>query len=186
MSRAQSSASASALLARDLGFALRRQAPDHRVEQIGHSPTVGGADGVRLFPAEGVELRGFEFALVVVGLVGGNQHRRLGRAQQVGGLDVRGRQAGDRVDHQDDQIGLVDCQSRLLLDLLLDGVAGMDLQAAGVDDDEAPAVPLGVAVHAVACGACAILDDGGAVADDSVEKGALADVRTADNGNDGK
>ena len=60
------------------------------------------------------------------------------------------------------------------------GVAGRDLEAAGVHDDEPPAVPLGVAVHPVAGRPGPVLDDGGArVAHDPVEQRALADVRAA-------
>ena len=144
------------------------------------------ADRMCLLPAEGVELRGFELALVVVGLVGSHQNRGLCRPKEVGRFQVRRCQACDRVDHQDDDIGLADGQSCLLLDLLFDRVAGTNLQAAGIDHDEAATVPVGVAVDTVACRPGSIFDDGGPVADDSIEQRALADVRTADHGNDGE
>ncbi len=88
------------------------------------------------------------------------------------------------IDHEHDQVGLGDCQSRLILDLLLDRVAGADLEAAGVDHDEATPVPLRVAVDSIASGAGAILHDRGPVADDPVEQGAFADVGAADYGHD--
>jgi len=71
-----------------------------------------------------------------------------------------------------------------LLNLLLDRVARLDLEPARVDRDEAPAVPLGIAVDAVAGGSGAVFHDGGPVADHAVEQGALTDVRTTDHGDD--
>jgi hypothetical protein len=61
-------------------------------------------------------------------------------------------------------------------------VGGGDLQAGGVDQDEVVAVPIRVAVKAIARGARKIFDDRAALADQAVEQGRLADVRTADNG----
>ena len=66
---------------------------------------------------------------------------------------------GHRVDDEQDDVGLGDRQAGLLLDARLDRVVGVELEAAGVDDDEAPAVPLGVAVEAVAGRPRAVLDD---------------------------
>src|ERR1035437_8195584 len=77
-------------------------------------------------------------------------------------------------------------QASLVLDLLFDWIAWMDLQTAGVDHDEAAAVPVRIAVDSVAGGARAILDDGRAMADDPIEKSALADVWAPDDSNDGK
>ena len=55
---------------------LGRQRPDDHVQQVGHAPSVQRADGVGLLPAQGVELGRLELALLVVGLVGGHDHRR--------------------------------------------------------------------------------------------------------------
>ncbi len=173
-----------AALSDDFGLALRRQRPDDRIEQIRDAAAVGRADRIRLLPAQGVELGGFQLELVVVGLVGGDEDRSLGRSKDVRGFVVRGGHSDDRVGHEDDDVRLGDGQSGLLLDSLLDGIAGMDLEAARVHDDEAAAVPLAVAVDAVAGRAGAVLHDGGAAADYAVEQGALADVRTADDGDD--
>ena len=65
----------------------------------------------------------------------------------------------DRIDDEDDDVGLGDRQPGLLLDARLDRVVRVDLEAAGVDDDEPPAVPLGVAVEAVTGRPGAVLDD---------------------------
>ena len=67
----------------------------------------------------------------------------------------------------------------------LDRIVGVDLEPAGVDDDEPPAVPLGVAVQPVAGRPGAVLDDRRALAEEPVEERALADVRSADDGDDG-
>ena len=147
-------------LARELALALGRQRPDDRVEQVAGAAAVRRRDRVGLVPAEGVELGALELALLVVGLVDRDDDRRLRPAQDVRGLLVRRRQPDDRVDDEDDDVGLGDREAGLVLDARLDGVVGVELEAAGVDEDEPPAVPLGVAVEAVAGRAGAVLDDG--------------------------
>ena len=62
--------------------------------------------------------------------------------------------------------------------------SGLELETAGVDDDEAPAVPLGVAVQPVARRPRPVLDDRRALAEEPVEERALADVRAPDDGDD--
>ena len=171
-----------AALSFDLLGALRRKHPDNRVQEIGHAASVCGADRICLFPAKGVELGCLELSLLVVGLVGSHEHGRLCRPEQIGSLDVGRRHAADGIDHKDDDVRLSDRDPGLLLDLFLDRIARLDLEPPGVDRDEAPAVPLGIAVNAVAGGPGAVFHDGGAVADHAVEQSALADVRTTDHG----
>ena len=108
----------------------------------------------------------------------------LARRRMFGRLLVGRRQPDDRVHDEDDDVGLGDGEAGLLLDRGLDQVVGVELEAAGVDEDEATAVPLGVAVEPVAGRVGAVLDDGRAAADDPVEERALADVRPADDGDD--
>ena len=165
-------------------LALRRQRPDHRVQQVARPATVQGADRVRVLPAVAVELGAVVLAALAVGLVDGHDDGHRRRAQELGGLLVGGCLAGGGVHHEQDQVRLPDRQPRLLLDLRLDRVAGAALEPAGVDHDEAPAVPFGLAVQPVARGAGAVLDDGRPFADDPVEQRALADVGTADDGDD--
>ena len=140
--------------------------------------------GVDLLPAEAVELEAIELALVVVGLVDRDDHRRRGRAQEVGRLLVGRGHAADGIDHEHDDVGLTDGQAGLLLDVRLDRVVRIDLEAAGVDDDESPAVPLGVAVQPVTGRPGTVLDDRRARTEDPVEERALADVRATDDGHD--
>ena len=173
-----------ARLAGELLLALGRQRPDDRIEQVAGPAPVGRGDRVGLVPAEGVELGPFELALLVVGLVDRDDDRGLGAAQDVGRLLVGRGQPDDGVHHQHDDVRLRDGQPGLVLDGGLDQVVGVELEAARVDQDEAPSVPLGVAVEAIAGRVGAILDDGRAAADDPVEERALADVRPADDGDD--
>ncbi|MDQ1020708.1 hypothetical protein QFZ43_007257 [Streptomyces afghaniensis] len=58
--------------------------------------------------------------------------------------------------------------------------------AAGVDDLEAAARPLGLVGHTVASDTGLVLDDGLAAADDAVHQGRLADIGAADHGEDGQ
>ena len=59
-------------------LALGRQRPDEGIEEIRHVPAMGSRNGKRVVPAEPVELGRLELALLVVGLVRGDQHRRPG------------------------------------------------------------------------------------------------------------
>jgi hypothetical protein len=139
-------------------------------------------DRIRLLPAERIKLRGIGLALGVVGLVDRDDDRLRRSSEERRGLLVGGRDAGNGVDEKEDDVGLADRQPGLLLDLELDRVGRVHLQAAGVDDDEAPAVPIGIAVHPVAGRAGTVLDDRLAAAHDAVEERRLADVGPADDG----
>ena len=136
------------------------QRPDERIEEVAGAAAVERAERVDLLPAELVELRALELAALVVGLVDRDDDRSLRRAQRLGRLLVGGRQARGRVDDEEDDVRFLDREARLLLDLLLDDVARVDLHPAGVDDDEAAVVPLGHRVEPVAGRAGAVLDDG--------------------------
>ena len=94
-------------------------------------------------------------ALLTATMTGAVARRRIFAASWSAGV-----MPADRVDDEHDDVGLGDGEPGLLLDRGLDRVVGVELEAAGVDDDEAPAVPLGVAVEAVAGRAGAVLDDG--------------------------
>ena len=99
-------------------------------------------------------------------------------------LEIGGRGPGHRVDEEQDDVRFGDREMRLLLDARLDRIVGVELESAGVDDDEPPAVPFGVAVQAVAGGPGAVLDDRRALAEEPVEERALADIRSADDRDD--
>ena len=131
-----------------------------------------------------MEFGALELTLLVVGLVDRDDDRRRRAPQQVGRLQVGRGHPHSRIDHEHDDVRLGDGQPGLLLDAELDGVVGVDLEPAGVDEHEPAAVPLGIPVQPVAGGAGAVLHDRGARTDDAVEQRALADVRPADDGDD--
>jgi hypothetical protein len=90
---------------------------------------------------------------------------------------------GPDVDVDDEQhgVGQVDGDLGLHGDGLVDA-DGVGLPPAGVDEGEAASAPLGLVRDAVARHAGLVLDDGLAPPEDAVDHGALADVRTTDDG----
>jgi len=176
---------AGAGLAGEFRLRLGGQGQYELVEQVRHAPPVVGRDGMCLLPAEGPELGRLQLPSRVVRLVDRHEHRRAGGAEQFGGFLVRRGQPADRIDDEDDDVRLGDRQPRLDLDLGLDRVVRVNLQAAGVNQDEPPAVPLGVSVQAVPGRPRPILNDRGTFPDDPVEERALAHVRAPDDRDDG-
>lgn len=140
---------------------------------------------MRLAETEGPQRGGVRLAALAVDLVGAEHDGLAGPAQQLddGLVGVRGTDGG--VHHEDDRVGRLDRVLRLGGD---GGVQAEDvlLPAAGVDDLEAAARPLRLVGDAVAGDARLVLDDGLAAADDPVHQGRLADVRAADDGEDGE
>ena len=146
-----------------------------------------GANGVRIAEAELVELRGCEFEVVVVGLVGDEEDGLGGFAQDAGQLVVGGEDAGLGVDDEADGVGLGHGEANLLLDG--DGVGPFKLfaeHAAGVDDAKDATTPFGGVVVAIAGGAGRVLDDRLATTDDAVKEGRLANVGAPDDGDQGE
>ena len=142
-----------------------------------------GRDRPGLAEAEVPQRRGVGLGALVVDLVGDQDDRLAGAAQQLDdGLVVVG--GADRgVDDEQHGVGEVDGDLGLLGDAQVDA-RGVDLPAAGVDEGEPAAGPLGVVGDAVAGDAGDVLDDGLAAAEDAVDEGGLADVRAADDGDD--
>ena len=110
----------------------------------------------------------------------------VGAAQLGGQLGVAGAQAGARVDHQHDDRGLGHRLARLRLDRAGQVVLLLHVDAARVDQQEAPAVPLGLDLLAVARDARLLVHDGLARAGQAVDERRLADVRVADDGDLGQ
>jgi hypothetical protein len=121
-----------------------------------------------------------ELALVVVDLVGRNQHWLAAAAQVLGDLEVDGGRALARVDHEQDQIGLFDRDLGLVADVR--GQAGVEagVEATRVDEQKVAALPRADAVQAITRDARLVLDDRLAAADETVEQRRLADVGAAD------
>ena len=103
-------------------------------------------------------------------------------AQDLGDLGVALAQAGAGVEDERDRVGVGDRLARLRLDLARERVDGLEVDAAGVDQLEAHAVPLALERLAVAGDARLLVDDGLAPADQAVDQRRLADVRKADDG----
>jgi hypothetical protein len=90
---------------------------------------------------------------------------------------------GDRaVGDEDHQVGLGHGELHLVAHADHDGVLGVVLEAAGVDEDVGPPAHLGVGVVPVAGDAGLVLHDGQVLAREAVEEGALAHVGATHDG----
>jgi hypothetical protein len=112
------------------------------------------------------------------------RHHHGQRAAPEDGRDllVAGAQAGARVDHQHGRLGVRERLARLVLDRDRERVFGLEVHPAGVDQRQAPAVPLGVDLLAVARDPGALVDDRLARLREPVHERGLAHVRVADDG----
>ncbi len=90
------------------------------------------------------------------------------------------------VDEEDDDVGLLGGEQRLIADRRLEVVDRAGLDAAGVDEHELDAVPVRAVIAAVARDAARLVNDGLGRLGDTVHERGLADVRSADHGDDGK
>ena len=108
--------------------------------------------------------------------------RLRGPAQDVRHLLVAGRNTCLRVDDEEHQVGLVDRLPRLLGDLARDRRGVGDIDATGVDQPEALAVPLADHLLAIARDAGRLEHDCLARRRQPVDERRLADVREADDG----
>ena len=107
-----------------------------------------------------------------------------GPPQQTGKFLVGSRDGGAAVDDEEDERRAIDGNLGLFEDLCgnLGFLARND--AAGVDNFEGTSVPVGRAVDAIASDARLVGDDRSALADEPIEQCRLADVRTADDGDE--
>src|SRR5690606_11251439 len=162
-----------------------RQRLEDLVQHVAGAAAVQGGHRVGLAEAEGPQVGGVGLAARAVHLVGA-QHDRLARlAQQPddGLVGVGGADLGDHHEHHGVR-GLDGV-------LRLSGDGGVDaedvlLPAAGVDDLEAAAGPLGLVGDPVPGDTGLVLDDGLAAADDAVHEGRLADIGAANDGEYGE
>ncbi len=159
--------------------ALLRQHGDSGVEQVAGATPVQGGDGVRLAEPERPERLRLELGVGVVGLVGDEQHGLAGLAQNLDDGLVRVGGADLRVDDEQGGVGVVDSSLGLGGDLRGHAL-DLAVPAAGVDEDEADAVPLRLVGDAVTGHAGDVLGDRLAAADHAVDEGRLAHVGTAD------
>src|SRR5690606_7955485 len=94
--------------------------------------------------------------------------------------------AAGGVDDEDHRVSGVDRRLGLSADGCGEGLAGGQLPAAGVDEEELPPRPVGEELPAITRDTGPLLGDGGTATDDPVDEGGLADVGTADDGDDGE
>ena len=127
-----------------------RQPLGDQVEQVAGAEALRGRHGQRIAEAEPVELGRHPGLPEVVDLVGHHQHRQRAAAQLRGQLGVAGPQPGARVHHQHAQVGVGERGARLVAHRLRQDVVVGDVHAAGVDERELHAVPVGVDLLAVA------------------------------------
>ncbi len=156
------------------------------VEQVSRAVSVNGRDGPGLAESQGVEVPQGLLVRGVVKLVGHEEDRLARAAQDAGDRLVLVRDARGCVDDEDDDVGLDAGGLGLLADAAGEGVVGAaGLDAARVNEREVHAVPVGVMVAAVARDAAALMDDGFLLLGYAVHQCRLADVGSADDGDDG-
>ena len=160
-----------------------RNAP---VEQVTGAVAVDGGDLDGVAEAERIEfvdvgVRGADG----VALVHGETDRLAAAQQHIGDVLIGGGHAGLHIRDHDDHVGGGNGQLGLTAHELQHLAVGVRLDAACIHELEFAAVPVTVAVNAVAGHARRILHDGGAPAGQFVEKHGLADVRPSNDRNQG-
>ena len=145
-----------------------------------------GGDQRRLIEAQREQLVRKVALVGRVGLVRGEDHAAPRFAEELGDVAVDRSQALAGVHQEDDDVGLVDGDSRLGLD---GGprriLCGIEVEPGRVDHRELAAAPFGDAIQAIPRQPGLSVDDRLSLADQPVEEGRLADVRPADDRDDG-
>ena len=127
-----------------------------------------------------VELRGLRLAAPRVRLVRDEDDRLAAATEQVGHVVLDRQDAAQRVDDEEDHIGLCDRGLGLATHRRLDLPGLWIIKAAGVDERELAPAPVRGRVDAIAGRARDVFDDRDALADESIEQGGLSDVWTSD------
>ena len=119
-----------------------------------------------------------------IDLVRRDHHRqRHLAAQEFGDLVIAGAQAGLGVHHHHDGVGIGKRRTRLVLDLARELVAVVEVDPAGVDQRQPPAVPVRFELLAVARHPRLLVHDGLPGLGQPVHERGLADVLITDNRN---
>lgn len=163
------------------------QGGDDLVEEIAGAMAMGRGERARLADAEGVEVpKAVLLGGGVVLLVHDEEDGLVLPAQDAGDLLVLVGHAGRAVHHEDDDVGLLAGEKRLLTNARGEDVLRLrGLDAARVDQREVAAVPVGVVIGAVPRDAARLVHDGVTAHRDAVHQRGLADVRPADHGDYG-
>ena len=140
-------------------------------EDVEPIPKFAVGDRVWVTETEGVEIGEAVHLGAVVDLVGCQYHWFWTFAQHFGHIFVHWGEPFACIDKEEDDVSLVDSEGDLLANLDLEFVVAAHDVAAGVDDREVLAVPVGVAVLAVAGDAADGVDDSVATLGEAVEEG---------------
>ena len=160
--------------------AVRLEVVDDLVEQVAGAVAVQAGDRDRVAEPEPVQLERERLLARVVDLVRDHEHRLLRLAQDLRDLLVARRDPDLRVDDEEDEVGLRDRLARLVGDRARDRRLVGDVDAAGVDQQEALRAPLADELLAVARDARRLVHDRRARPGQPVDERRLPDVREAD------
>ena len=158
---------------------------DDRVQQVARSPAVQAGHGQRLAQAERPQVGDLRLGGGAVHLVGDQEDGHAAAAQPGGDGGVLLGDPDGGVDDEQQQVGVGHRPLGLGDDAGLEP-AGLRLPAAGVDQLEAAARPVGLVDDPVAGHAGQLLGDGRAPAEDAVDQGRLADVGSPDHRHPGR
>ena len=149
------------------------------VHQVARAAARHRRDAVGVAQSQCVELVRRVYLVVVVDFVADEDHFFRRAAQDVGHQHVEVGDAGPYLHEEEDHVRLVDGQQHLTADFVLENILRIDGVSTRIDDRKLLAVPVGLAVMAVAGGSGRRIDDGLPLAHEAVEEGTFADVRTA-------
>ena len=173
------------LLVSVLVFGLIRDEGRERLQQVGRALAMLRRERDGIAEAERIGVDDAVRALLALGLVGQQDHRLAGPADEIGeGLVHRG-EAEPGVDHEHHDIGLGDGRLGLGAHAAGERILVRLFQPGGVDHLEAQMTQRRVALAAVARDAWPVVDQGQLLADQPVEQRRLADIGPADEGDDG-
>jgi hypothetical protein len=135
--------------------------------------------------AKAVEVVREAFLLSSIDLVDGEEQGLARFSQQSHEFEVGSGKFGTAVDDHDDGGGFVKRDAGLAEDFRGDEVPVLGNDASRVDDAEVAPAPFTVSVEAVSGDAGFVADDSATGPDQAVEERGLADVRAANNGEEG-
>ena len=153
------------------------------IQQLAHTVAVQSRNAVRLTQTKVIKLVKLRFGRTRLVTFVDRQHDRLARAQQHrGNILVSRSNARAQVGDENDHVRVRDRGLRLKAHELQDLIVVIRLDAAGINDGKVAAAPVALRVQAVARYAGRVLHNGQALARQSVEQLAFADVRPSYDG----
>src|SRR3712207_1640506 len=112
----------------------------------------------------------------VVCLIGDEQHRLLSLTQDLRHLIVKVCDAVQYIHDEEDDVGLLDSDTYLAIDLLLEDIIAAHHPASGIHYRERSLTPHSMSILPVASSAGLLRDDGTASTSQTVEEGTLAHI----------